>query len=88
MLTPKFYGSFKKDYKRAEKCNLDMRKLDAVMNLLINEESLLPRHNNHRLQGGYIGWWECHIEPDWLLVYRKSGQELVFYRTGTHSDLF
>ena len=88
MLARKFHGSFKKDYKLAKKRNRDMSKLDAIIDLLSNEEPLLPKHNNHRLQGDYIGWWECHIEPDWLLVYRKTGEEVIFYRTGTHSDLF
>jgi len=40
------------------------------------------------MHGDYKGWWECHIEPDWLLVYRKAGQDVIFYRTGTHSYLF
>ena len=66
----------------------DVNKLIDVMKLLINDQALLPKHNNHPLQGNYTGKWECHIEPDWLLVYRKTGEEVIFYRTGTHSDLF
>ena len=90
MLTPKFHGSFKKDHRLARKRNKDMGKLCEVIDLLVNEQPLLPKHKNHSLHGDYEGWWECHIEPDWLLVYRidKATQQVVFYRTGTHSDLF
>ena len=68
----------------------NMNELNEVMRLLVNEQPLLPRHKNHPLHGVYKGKWECHIEPDWLLVYRldKSSQQVIFYRTGTHSDLF
>jgi len=88
MLIPIYTGTFKKERKLMIKRGKDIRKLDAVMNLLVDDQPLPPQYNNHSLQGNYKGKWECHIEPDWLLVYRKSGQELVFYRTGTHSDLF
>jgi len=88
VLTPIYHGPFKKDRRLAKKRGKDMDKLTEVMWLLINEQSLLPRHENHPLHGDYKGWWECHIEPDWLLVYRKAGQDVIFYRTGTHSDLF
>ena len=88
MLTPIFTGSFKKDRRLMTKRGRDMDKLTDVMKLLVNERPLLPKHCNHPLQGNYKGKWECHVEPDWLLVYRKAGQEVIFYRTGTHSDLF
>ena len=73
-----------------KKQSKDLDKLTEVMNLLINEQPLLPKYRNHPLHGKYINWWECHIEPDWLLVYRieKSSQQIVFGRTGSHSDLF
>ena len=90
MLTPLFTGPFKKDRKLMQKRNKELANLTEVMALLINEKPLLPKHKNHLLHGKYIGKWECHIEPDWLLIYRieKSKNEVVFYRTGTHSDLF
>ena len=72
------------------KQNKNIDKLNEVMDLLINEQPLLPRHENHPLLGKYKGKWECHIEPDWLLIYRieKSTNEIIFNRTGSHSDLF
>ena len=84
------YGSFKKDSKLMQKRRKDMDKLTEVMGMLIKEVPLHPRHENHPLQGDYKGWWECHIEPDWLLIYRidEAKHRVVFYRTGTHSDLF
>jgi mRNA interferase YafQ len=90
MLTQSFHVSFKRDYKLMQKRNKDISKLIEVMTLLINEQPLPPKYKNHPLHGVYRGWWECHIEPDWLLIYRvdKNKHRVVFYRTGTHSDLF
>ena len=90
MLHPTFTGPFKKDRKLMKKRNKDLRELAKIMALLINEQPLLPKHNNHPLHGEYQGKWECHVEPDWLLVYRieKENQRIIFYRTGSHSDLF
>ena len=90
MLTPAFTGPFKKDRILMEKRNRDLVKLTDVMALLINEQPLLPKHENHPLHGKYHGKWECHVEPDWLLIYRvvKENQQVVFYRTGTHSVLY
>jgi len=67
-----------------------MEVLKEVMTRLIQEIPLDAKHRNHRLSGDYKGSWECHIEPDWLLIYQvndKSG-EILFERLGTHSDLF
>ncbi|MDR0444433.1 MAG: type II toxin-antitoxin system YafQ family toxin [Treponema sp.] len=90
MLEYELKGSFDKDRKLMEKRRKDIRKLRDVMALLITEQPLLPKHENHPLHGDYKGWWECHIEPDWLLIYRieKAARKVVFYRTGSHSDLF
>ena len=89
MLDYEVTGSFDKDVKRMEKRRKDMLKLREVMRMLINEEPLLPRHENHPLHGNYEGKWECHVEPDWLLIYRidKADRRIIFYRTGSHSDL-
>jgi mRNA interferase YafQ len=90
MLNYEIVGSFNKDLKLLEKRHKDMRKLREVMAMLINEQPLLPRHENHPLHGAYKGKWECHVEPDWLLVYRiaKEENKIIFYRSGTHSDLY
>ena len=90
MLNPTFTGPFKKDHKLMQKRHQEMNKLTDIMALLINEQPLLPKHENHPLHGKYKGKWECHIEPDWTLVYRidEANRKVVFYRTGSHADLF
>ena len=81
---------FKKDYKQAKKRGLDMRLLQDVLQTLQDEEQLDEKYCDHALSGDYRGFRECHIQPDWLLIYALSEQEaiLVAQRTGTHSDLF
>ena len=81
---------FEKDYKRMQKRGKDIEKLDAVMHRLINEETLNPQHRDHFLMGSFKDRRECHIEPDWLLVYKLSRKEkmITFERTGSHSDIF
>ncbi|MDR0302744.1 MAG: type II toxin-antitoxin system YafQ family toxin [Treponema sp.] len=90
MLNPTFTGPFKKDRKLMIKQNKDMDKLTEVLTMLIKEQPLLPKHENHPLHGKYQGKWECHVEPDWLLIYRIDNENcrITFYRTGSHSDLF
>jgi mRNA interferase YafQ len=90
MLDYEITGSFQRDRKVMEKRRKDIRKLQEIMSLLINEQPLLPKHENHPLHGNYEGKWECHVEPDWLLIYRaeKENHRIIFYRTGSHSDLF
>jgi len=90
MLTPTFAGPFKKDRKLMKKRNRDMDKLTEIMTMLINEQPLQPKHENHPLHGTYKGKWECHIEPDWILIYRidKKNRRIIYYRTGSHSDFF
>ena len=90
MLNPTFTGPFKKDRKLLQKRHKNMDKLNEVMTMLITEQPLLPKHENHPLHGKYKGKWECHVEPDWLLIYRieSENNRVIFYRTGTHSDLY
>ena len=90
MLKPTFTGPFKKNRKLVKKRNRDMDKLTEVMALLINEQPLLPKHEDHPLHGEYHGKRECHVEPDWPLIYRvdKKDRRIIFYRTGSHSDLY
>lgn len=79
---------FRKDMKRIEKRGKDMRKLRAVLTLLVEEQPLPPDYRDHPLRGDWLGFRDLHIEPDWLLLYRIEGDELQLARTGTHSDLF
>lgn len=81
---------FKKDLKLAGKRGLDLSLLTAVVNRLAAEEPLPARNHDHSLTGPYTGWRECHIEPDWLLIYRVENEDLILFlfRTGSHADLF
>ena len=90
MLTIKYQTAFKRDYKRIKKRGYDLRLLEDVIALLAQEQELPPAYRDHALTGDYSGCRECHIAPDWLLVYEVLQDELFLYltRTGTHSDLF
>lgn len=81
---------FKKDYKLARRRGLNMDLLKDVVTRLANGEPLDPRHKDHPLSGEWSGHRECHIQPDWLLIYRYENDILVLAltRTGAHSDLF
>ena len=86
----KFTAQFKKDYKLAIKRGLQTALLDTVITDLANGVPLAERNSDHALGGNWVGHRECHILPDWLLIYRIDGDVLVLTltRTGTHSDLF
>lgn len=88
MLTPDFTSRFKKDYKLAIGRNYDISLLDGIIRDLIDEVPLAERYKDHLLHGDYAGCRECHIRPDWLLIYQVENGIIVFERTGTHSDLF
>lgn len=81
---------FKKDLKLAQKRGYDIALLGAVVDSLAAGEALSEKHKDHSLVGNYAGCRECHIAPDWLLIYEVSDGELILYltRTGSHSDLF
>ena len=81
---------FQKDLKKAQKRGYDISLLTTVLNILANGESLPQKYKDHNLSGNYKGCRECHITPDWLLIYEILDDELILYltRTGTHSDLF
>lgn len=83
-------GQFRKDYKRMKKRGCDIRLLEEVINLLLSERPLDERYRDHGLVGNYAGFRECHILPDWLLIYAADKEQLILTasRTGTHSDLF
>lgn len=90
MLTIKYQTAFKKDYKRVVRRGYDVRLLEKVINLLAEQKPLPKEYHDHNLTGNYAGCRECHITPDWLLIYEVKETELLLYltRTGTHSDLF
>jgi len=79
---------FDKDVKLSRKRGKDLSKLRNVMELLLEGKKLPPKYFDHWLTGNYIDRRECHIEPDWLLIYKPKSKEIIFERTGTHSDLF
>ena len=92
MLKVEFTSQFKKDYKRAIKRGCNPKDLEKVITMLVNEEPLPKRYRDHGLANsrGYMDVRECHIEPDWLLIYKvvKDALILRLIRTGSHSDLF
>ncbi|GFI33455.1 mRNA interferase toxin YafQ [Lachnospiraceae bacterium] len=81
---------FKKDYKLAVKRNLDISLLDDIIRTLSRGETLPEKNRDHELAGDWVGYRECQIQPNWLLIYRIENDVLVLTlsRTGTHSDLF
>jgi mRNA interferase YafQ len=90
MLNIVLSNQFKRDLKLAHKRKLDITLLNAVVETLANEENLAPKHRDHELKGNFAGFRECHISPDWLLIYRVDGDDLILFlsRTGSHADLF
>ncbi len=86
----RFTGQFKKDLKLAKKQGKDTDELFAVIEKLSNGEALEAKYRDHSLSGNYKGCRECHIEPDWLLIYEIDDGILVLmlYRVGSHSELF
>lgn len=81
-------GRFKKDLRICQKRGYDLRLLEAVIDILRIPDQLPIQNKDHFLKGDYSGRRECHIAPDWLLIYELYGDELYLERTGTHSDLF
>lgn len=88
MLKLIYWHRFEKDLKLAKKRGHDIEKFTTVVDLLLRKELLPTRMCNHKLTGEYRNCWECHVEPDWLLIYRKTAVALILMRTGKHSDLF
>jgi mRNA interferase YafQ len=90
LLTVKLTSAFKKDYKLAMRRGRKLELLDAVIEQLALGTPLSEGHKDHELSGSWKGHRECHIQPDWLLIYRIEADVLVLTlsRTGTHSDLF
>jgi mRNA interferase YafQ len=79
---------FTRDLKRIAKRNKNLDKINEIIRLLASDMPLLPKHRSHKLVGDNFPKWECHIEPDWLLIYELRDNKVILYRTGTHADLF
>ena len=90
MLTIRYETTFKKDFKRIVKRGYDIHLLEEVIELLSRGQSLPAKYRDHNLSGNYADCRECHITPDWLLIYQIKEDELILCltRTGSHSDLF
>jgi mRNA interferase YafQ len=88
MLIPLRSTQFKRDVKLAERRGRDMSKLRTIMVKLAKKEYLDTKFRDHKLTGDYENHRECHVEPDWLLIYQVTAKEILYVRTGTHSDLF
>jgi len=79
---------FKRDFKRIQKQNKEIGKLRAVIEKLVERQMLEPKHRDHQLCGRWEGHRDCHIEPDWVLIYRIAADDLYLERTGSHAELF
>lgn len=86
----RYHRLFKKDYKRIKKRGYNLKLLEDVLSLLVKGEPLSQEYRDHLLTGNYAGVRECHIKPDWLLIYKIDDNDLtvIAMRTGSHSDLF
>ena len=81
-------AQFRKDDRRVRRRGKDTGHIDRIIKKLLAGERLEPQHRAHRLSGDLSPFWECHIEPDWLLIWDDDGSTITLIRTGTHSDLF
>ena len=88
MKTIRRTSRFKRDVKRMQRQGRELEKLKSVLETLVKGEPLAEKYRDHVLVGQYKGTRECHIEPDWLLIYESAETEIVLIRTGSHSDLF
>ena len=88
MYTPVYTKQFEKDTKRCQRRGKDLEKFKILVRTLLAGKQLDPIHRDHRLSDNLVGRRDCHIESDWVLIYRIEGDQLIFERMGTHSDLF
>lgn len=79
---------FKKDYKKIKKQNKVLSKIRIVIENLLDQQTLEPKYKDHQLTGNWKGHRDCHIEPDWILIYQRNDNALILERTGSHSELF
>ena len=80
--------AFERDLRRVNKQGKDLDKLETIVNALQGQGQLPARCHPHPLRGNWAGHWDCHVEPDWLLLYKLSDKALVLVRTGSHAELF
>jgi mRNA interferase YafQ len=80
-------NQFLRDLKLARKRGKDLGKIESVIDTLAHGNKLAPKHRPHRLRGDMKGLWECHIEPDWLLIWDETDEAIILIRSGTHADL-
>ncbi|MGD0465864.1 MAG: type II toxin-antitoxin system YafQ family toxin [Gammaproteobacteria bacterium] len=88
MLEPVYKNKFKQDIERMKKRGKQLKKLHEIIFILINQQILPFKCRDHALRGQYSDYRECHIEPDWLMIYFLEENNIVFVRTGSHADLF
>jgi mRNA interferase YafQ len=88
MLTPIYTKQFEKDLKRCKRRGKNLDKFKILATTLLSSKPLDPIHRDHKLVGNCVGRRDCHIESDWILIYKLDGKRLILERTGTHSDLF
>jgi len=88
MLLPVYTRQFERDVKRAKRRGKNLEKFKIIARALLAEEPLDPIHRDHKLVGNFVGRRECHMESDWLLIYKLDESRVVFERMGTHSDLY
>jgi mRNA interferase YafQ len=88
MRTFRYRSAYNKDLRRITRRGYDLTLLASVLNTLREGQQLPAARRDHPLKGEWKGWRECHIEPDWLLIYKATDDELLLARTGTHADLF
>ncbi|WP_417910945.1 type II toxin-antitoxin system YafQ family toxin [Candidatus Electronema sp. PJ] len=88
MLSPAYARQFERDIERMRKRGKNLEKIRLILRSLIEEKPLDAIHRDHKLIGSWQGRRECHVESDWLLIYKIESDRIIFERTGTHSDLF
>ncbi len=88
MFSPAYTKQFERDLKRLKKRGKNIAKLKIIIKTLLDESPLDAIHRDHKLIGNWKGRRECHIESDWLLIYKTEYDHIIFERTGTHTDLF
>jgi mRNA interferase YafQ len=88
MYTPVYTKQFEKDLKRCTRRGKNLDKFKILARTLLSGKPLDPIHKDHKLVGNYVGRRDCHIESDWVLIYKTIEKQMVFERMGTHSDLF
>ena len=88
MLEVKQTAQFKRDLRLCAKRRYDLSLLTSTVDILRIPAALPSQYRDHGLSGTWVNHQECHIQPDWLLIYRVNGNDLMLYRTGTHADLF